>query len=159
VQLARIDPERSRAKVTARAPGHSFVAEGLGIEGEIGLDGDRLVSIAARFPLASLKASDPIGQMQLARFLDLPSRPIAEASLLSPIDLSSSNGRLTGRGRIRLSIGPRRTEADLAVEGTRSLARGRLEITFTGLGYEPPRLLFLKVRDDLTVEVELSLAG
>lgn len=145
--------------MTARAPAHSFVVEGAGVEGTVDLDETSIRAIDVRFPLAALKAADTLGQHQLDRFLALDTQPVATAVLTAPLALEGTRGgHRRGRGRARISLAARpAVEIDLEVSGTEARASARMQIRFTQLGYTPPRLLFLKVDDLLQVEVELTL--
>jgi hypothetical protein len=145
----RLVAERSRASVTAYAPGHRFVADGSGLEGLVEIGADRVLSAHLTFPLARLDAHDALRNHELRRFLELDRAPIAKGELASPASLSS--------GRIAISIGPRRMETAAAFEGEPPSVTARFQLTFTGLGYQPPKLLFLKVKDAIDVEVTANL--
>lgn len=148
-------PERSLARVTAQAPGHRFTVEGFGIEGRATLeDGTRIIELSAGFPLARLKARDPIGHRELRRFLNLDRNPIARVELVSSFDLSSDDPT-----RLRFSIDARQTEVSAHFERQGVRVFARFPLRFSALGFTPPRLLFLSVRDELTVEIEAELTG
>lgn len=149
---------RSRATVSAYAPGHTFVASGAGITGVVELEDDRVVKMSARFALAALDANDRLKNWELKKFLDLDRGPVAEASLVEPFDIHQSGDRLTGKARIELVVDHRRMRADLSVEGSYAQATGKFALTFTGLSYQPPKLLLLKVKDRLDIDVSVALS-
>ncbi len=141
-------PERSRATVIAHAPGHDFKASGTGVSGTIELLELRVQSLDATFPLAALDAGDPLGNRELKRFLDLGAGPVARAIL------SEEDGKLT------FSIGSRSmTTAAVFHAPKASDAQGiaKFALTFSGLGYTAPKMLFLKVKDTLEIEVSTEL--
>jgi hypothetical protein len=159
----RFVPGRSRGTVTVRAPGHSFSADTVGIEGELELDDSatRLLRVDARCPLAALDAHDTLKNHELRRFLDLDRRPTATAELVGEVPLERIGSRLVGRGQIRFELRGRSVNAaiDLSgeVEQSPAKARASFTLTFTGLGYDPPKLLFLKVKDSIEVAVDAEL--
>jgi hypothetical protein len=159
----RFVPERSRGSVTVRAPGHAFVADTFGVEGEIEVDDDllRLLKVEARCPLDRLDAHDTLKNFELRRFLDLDRRPVAKAVLLGEAPLERIGSSLSGRGRIRFELRDRSQSASIdlsgEVEQSPAKARASFALTFTGLGYEPPKLLFLKVKDTIEVTVDGEL--
>lgn len=154
----RFDPARSRARVIADAPGHRFRAEASGLEGEVAFDAETLTSLDARFPLEGLDAGDPLGNRELRKFLDLRSRPVARATLTEPIPLNTDpTGRLSAQGPIEISIGTRRMQTRMQAQGHPESGQAGFRLTFTGLGYKPPKLLFFKVKDQLEIEVEVVL--
>jgi hypothetical protein len=147
----------SRAEVTARAPGHSFRCAGSGIEGEVSIEGGRIVSGSASFPLEKLEAGDPFGNHELKKFLRVDQKPEVKGELETPIALTISGDRVSGEGKVRLSVqGPTAT-VPIRFEGSLPRVKATIEVTFTGLGYQPPKLLFLKVKDDLKVELDLRV--
>jgi hypothetical protein len=48
-------------------------------------------------------------------------------------------------------------EVRAVLSGTLPHVTARFRLSFTGLGYAPPRLLFLKVQDAVDVEVTAAL--
>lgn len=145
----------SRARVAVHAPGHRFRAEGTGLEGTFDLGPSHALTAAAAFALASLDAGDPLGNRELHRFLDLGRRPVARGEIRDPITLRETpDGRLVGKGMLSFSIGDRTMTVPIELEGRGRAVRARFMLSFTGLGYEPPKLLFFRVKDLLEVEVE-----
>lgn len=146
MQLKRfsIVPDRSRATVIAHAPGHDFKASGFGVRGTVELDGEKVVRVEASFPLEQLDAGDLLANRELRKFLELDRRPEARATL-------SQDGRLT------FTIGAKKMEAAVTFSGTAPQGAAKFALTFTGLGYTPPKLLFLKVKDTLEIEVSTAL--
>lgn len=136
--------------MAAKAPGHEFVASGAGVEGWVELEGDTVTDLQARFELKNLAASDALGNRQLRKFLELDREPVAEATLTAPM-------ALTGTGPIRFRIGRRQATTSVTLEGGPPSGRARFGLTFTGLGYKPPKFLFLKVADELAVTVDIRL--
>jgi hypothetical protein len=146
-----------KAEVTAQAPGHAFRCKGGGIEGEVAIEGERIVRATATFPLERLEAGDPLGNHELKKFLRLDRKPKVKGELAAPIDMKIEGERVSGEGTLRLQIeGPTAT-APIRFEGTLSHVHATIDVTFTGLGYQPPKLLFLKVKDDLKVELDLRV--
>lgn len=147
------------ARVKARAPGHDFSCGADGIAGEVTVEGERIISAKADLPLERLKAGDPLGNRELRKFLELDRRPRAQGELAEPIALSMDGDRVSGRGRLRLVVeGPTAT-VPVRFEGTLPRIRASIDLTFTGLGYKPPKLLFLKVKDELSVELEIEVVA
>jgi hypothetical protein len=101
-----------------------------------------VVAVSASFPLAALDAGDPVSNHELRKFLALDQKPTAKAE---------------GGERVVFTIGARKMEAKVTYSGTPPRGSARFELTFTGLGYTPPKLLFLKVKDTLEVEVSSEL--
>lgn len=147
---ARFRITSGRAEVLAHAPGHDFHCAGDGVEGEVELDGSRIVALDARFPLAGLRATDALGNRELSKFLDLRSRPIATASLEAPVEIGRP-------GRVRLSIGHRSMIAGATFSGDAPNGAAQLDLTFTGLGYKPPKLLVFKVKDAIRVTIKADI--
>src|SRR5262245_35682169 len=88
----------SRVEVTARAPGHSFRCAGAGVEGEVAVEGGRIVSGSATFPLEKLEAGDPLGNHELKKFLRLDQKPQVKGELETPIALTITGDRVSGEG-------------------------------------------------------------
>jgi hypothetical protein len=153
----RFVPSRSTASVTAFAPGHRFTAKGMGIEGTVELAADRVLSASARFPLEALDAGDMLGNRELRKFLSLDQRPIALAELIGEVKLDPSAQKPWGTGTVELSIGRRTVRAPIRLEGDPAKAGARFQLSFTGLSYEPPKLLFLRVKDAFDVDIEAAL--
>lgn len=152
-------PITGRVQVKARAPGHDFTCGGDGIAGEATVEGERIVSAKAEFPLERLKAGDPLGNRELRKFLDLDRRPVAKGELAEPIALSIAGDRVSGSGKLRLVVEGPTTTVPVRFEGTLPRVRASIDLTFTGLGYKPPKLLFLKVKDELSVELEIEVVA
>ncbi|MCK6546542.1 hypothetical protein L6R52_11900 [Myxococcota bacterium] len=159
----RFVPARSRARVVAHAPGHAFRCEGPGIEGLVELTEDRLVRGHATFPLAALAAGDPLGDRELKKFLGVdPSRPVSAGPVLSaelepaPITPGPSGGIVVAT-TVRFTLGAKTTSTRVRIEGTTTSARAELVLSFTSLGFTPPKLLFLRVKDTLDIEISSSL--
>ena len=140
----RIVPDRSRVRIVARAPGHDFACEGPGVEGEVDLEDGRPTRIDARFGLAALRAGDLLGNRELKKFLDLDRRPVATASLASP-------------DQVRVDLDGHHTTVPLRVDGAPPSAVVRLQLAFSDFGYKPPKLLFMKVRDELAVQITVHV--
>jgi hypothetical protein len=164
VQLThfRFEAAKSRVTVTAHAPGHRFRVHGAGIEGEVTLSEARIERLSARFPLEALQAGDPLGNRELRRFLSLDQKPRAEAELIAPADLdASASGPSRARARVRFSLGRRTTESEVTLVTRRFSDRAdgeaKLSLSFSGLGYAPPKLLFFKVKDALEIEINAAL--
>ncbi len=136
---------RSTVRVTAHAPGHRFVAEGPGLEGIVELERDRIVSANVTFPLDRLDAHDALKNHELKKFLAFETKPVAEGEILSATGLSSA--------RIAIAVGGARMETLATLSGEPPNVSARFQVTFTGLGYRPPKILFLKVKDAVDVEV------
>lgn len=154
----RLQEARSRARVTAYAPGHRFSAEGVGITGTIDLETDRLLHAEATFPLAALDAGDRLGNHELRKFLGLEKGPLAQGEIKQAIALETTGaGSLFGEGRLVISIGERREETTIRIRGTRPRAVATFTLSFTGLGYAPPSLLFLKAKDTIDVEITVEI--
>jgi hypothetical protein len=148
---------RSIARVTAHAPGHDFVASGAGIDGEVELAADHVLSVSARFPLEKLDPGDVLKTRELKRFLSLEKKPIAEATLIAPVVLDLSGTTPSGEGSIDFTIGRRRMRVRACLRGRPPLVHAAFALSFTGLSYDPPKLLFLRVKDDLDVSVQAEL--
>jgi hypothetical protein len=136
---------RSTVRVTAYAPGHRFVADGPGLEGIVELERDRIVSANVTFPLYRLDAHDALKNHELKKFLAFETQPIARGEILSATDLSSA--------RIAIAVGGARMETLAAFRGEPPNVSARFQLSFTGLGYAPPKILFLKVKDGVDVEL------
>ena len=147
----------SRAEVTARAPGHSFRCGGAGVEGEVAIEAGKLVRATATFPLEKLEAGDPLGNRELKKFLHVDRKPKVKGELEAPISLSIEGERVSGEGKVRLSVDGRTATASIRFEGRLPHVRATIDLTFSALGYQPPKLLFLKVKDDLKVELDLRV--
>jgi hypothetical protein len=144
---------RGRASVKARAPGHDFTCAGDGLEGEVTVEGDRIVRATATFPLEHLDAGDALGNRELRKFLSFDRRPKVTGELRDPIPIRTSGDRIAGEGRLALTIEGPTALVSVRFEGRLPRVSITLSPTFTGLGYQPPKLLFLKVKDELTVEI------
>jgi len=147
----------SRADVTARAPGHSFRCGGAGVEGEVRVEGGRIVSGTATFPLEKMEAGDPLGNHELKKFLRLDKKPQVKGELEGPITLSIEGERVSGEGKVRLSVDGPTATAPIRFEGRLPAVKATIDVTFSALGYQAPKLLFLKVKDDLKVELDLRV--
>lgn len=145
------------AEVTAKAPGHSFRCKGGGLEGEVAIDGERILSATATFPLERLEAGDPLGNHELKKFLGLDRKPKVKGELADPIALSKDGERVSGEGKVKLQIDGPTATAPIRFEGRLPLVRATIDVSFSALGYRPPKLLFLKVKDDLKVELDLRV--
>jgi predicted pyridoxine 5'-phosphate oxidase superfamily flavin-nucleotide-binding protein len=153
----RLEIQRAQVTVTAHAPGHAFRCTGTGVSGHVELDGDAVVGLEARFPLAELRAGDPLGNRELKKFLGLDRRPFATARLVRRAELRrEGDGRLSGRLPLRFEIEGRGLEVEVEVEGRVPSGRVRFRVPMTGFGLTPPKLLFMKVQDVLDVEVEVG---
>jgi hypothetical protein len=148
---------RSIARVTAHAPGHLFSAQGSGVEGEVELGADRVLSVKARFPLEKLDAGDLLSNRELRKFLTLEKRPTAEATLVAPVILDPSSAIPSGDGSIDFTLEARRMRARIHLEGRPPLVSAAFSLSFTGLSFEPPKLLFLRVKDGLDVSIHGEL--
>jgi len=146
----RLIPGACLVQVTAMAPGHKFVAKGAGLSGTVELDGSTVTSIDVQFRLQTLKAPDPIGQRQLSKFLEFDRDPIAEAHLAEP-------ATVPGAAELVFTIGSRRTQIRAELMGSPPSGSAKFPLTFTSLGYTPPKLLFLKVADSLTIDVSVRV--
>jgi hypothetical protein len=146
-----------KAEVTAQAPGHSFRCKGAGLEGEVAVEGGRVVRASATFALERLEAGDPIGNHELKKFLGLDRKPKVKGELADPIALSIDGERVSGEGKVKLQIDGPTATAPIRFEGRLPQVRATIDVTFTALGYRPPKLLFLKVKDDLKVELDLRV--
>jgi hypothetical protein len=147
----------SRAEVTARAPGHDFRCKGAGIEGEVAVEAGKIVRASATFALERLDAGDPLGNRELKKFLHLDRKPKVKGELEAPIALATEGERFFGEGKVRLTVDGPTATAPIRFEGRLPNVRATIEVTFTALGYQPPKLLFLKVKDDLKVELDLRV--
>lgn len=148
--------EGQRLRILAQAPGHRFEVAGGGLAGRFRLEQDTLESATITLDLASLGAGDRLRDHELRRFLELDRNPRATAALLAPAALARGAGDyLSGRARFRFEIGSRRAEAEVTLSGDTGRARAAFTLRFTELGWRPPRLLLLSVKDELSVEVEL----
>ena len=152
--------DRTSVEVVAKATGHKFVPKGSGVSGGFAVDGGSLSDLRVSFRLAKLDPGDPLGRRELKKFLDLKSDPIAEAKIDGPVALTESpDGWLRGTGDVQVSIGQRRVTVPVQLEGRPPVARAKFTVTFTGLGYKPPKWLFLKVANELPVGVEAEVAA
>jgi hypothetical protein len=163
IGVHRFVPERSRARVVAHAPGHDFRCEGVGIEGLVELGEGALVRGHATFPLAALAASDALGDRELKKFLGIDSTKPASAGPILRAELEPAPTSPGARGGIivattaRFTLGAKTATARVRIEGTPALARAELVLSFTSLGLTPPKLLFLRVKDTLDIEISSSL--
>jgi hypothetical protein len=160
VKRFRFVPARTRAQVTARAPGHDLSLDASSIEGSFELDDaeSTLLSAVAKCRLARLDAHDALKNFEVRRFLSLDEDPVAEGALLGPISLSrDAGGRLSGHGRLRFTLRGRTMETALSVLGTPPAVKATFELTFSGLGLAPPKLLFIKVKNELPVELDAQV--
>ncbi|MBI4817377.1 MAG: hypothetical protein HY791_14030 [Deltaproteobacteria bacterium] len=148
----------SRLEVTARAPGHDFVAKGAALGGSVRFENGALVELSAEANLADLAGSDPIGTHELRKFVGADRRPTIRGSLMGPAPLSDRGTSYSGMGVVRF-VAPtgKVAEVQVTLSGRPEACLGTFKTSFSALGYTPPKLLFLKVRDELEVRVELSL--
>lgn len=150
-----LSPEGHEVRIRAQAPGHAFEVVGAGLSGGFTLDGEVLTAARLGLELGSLSAGDRLRDHELRRFLELDQSPRAEAVLLEPLTLGRGTGGLRGRGRFRFVLGRRQAEAEVELSGEPGSARASFTLRFTALGFKPPRLLLLSVKDQLGVEVRL----
>ncbi|MCB9652717.1 MAG: hypothetical protein H6729_01110 [Deltaproteobacteria bacterium] len=195
----RFVPAKSSVRITARAPAHTFQAEGTGLSGIVRVEQDGLTELEVEFPLARLDAKDALKNHELSRFLTFKTAPIARAvasargtpgtpgtpgeRLIFSRALPSSNVSGAGsdshdRAHASLTTVSSATSAWIdgsgevlitSPTGSTALTKVRFsgeyptfhasfETSFSALGYSPPRLLFLKVQDRLSVEVKLTVS-
>lgn len=174
----RLVPARSRVRVLAHAPGHDFRAEGARLEGNLELAPDGALQGDLSFPLDALAAGDALGTHELRKFLGLESPSTPRDARIARGHLRGSFPRSGDRGEaaVELSIGARRAtvsarlsralgtagaagEAATATAGAPPPVSGsaRFELTFGALGFTPPKLLFLRVKETLELEVDVVL--
>ena len=106
---------------------------------------------------APVGASIPqVGSVVVGLAPDLPAdRRDRLTRLGAPIHLGADprERSVAALGRIRFAIGARSTEVDVRLEGAPPSVCARFRLTFGALGYNAPRLLFLKVKDDNDVSI------
>ncbi|MBK8014518.1 MAG: hypothetical protein IPK13_24600 [Deltaproteobacteria bacterium] len=182
VGVYRLVPAKSSVRVTARAPAHTFQAEGSGLSGMVRVEQEGLTELEVDFPLARLDAKDALKNHELGRFLSFNSAPIARATLRGtrgerlsfsralprPAPASGSenlarnaseSGYLDGSGEVLIaSPTGRMALAKVQFTGRYPAFRASFETSFSALGYSPPKLLFLKVQDRLGVEIKLVVS-
>lgn len=138
--------------IEARAPGHDFTARGPAVRGEAQVAGGALQSLEVQVELAELKASDPLGNRELRKFLGLERRPTASASLRAPCPLSSA-----ASAELEVAHNGRRVTRAATARVSAQGFEATMQTAFSDFGYRPPRLLLFKVKDPLRVTVEARL--
>ncbi|MBI2373834.1 MAG: hypothetical protein HYV07_07540 [Deltaproteobacteria bacterium] len=155
--LYRIDSGASELEILARAPGHDFTARGRALRGTLRFKASTLVELDVEALLAELKGADPIGTHELRKFVDADRSPIVKATLLEPSTLTAAGLGYRGIARVRFMSPKKVLDASVELSGSTERADGHLEASFSALGYAPPKLLFLKVKDHLDVRIHVRL--
>lgn len=117
--------------------------------------GRTLSAAEAVFSLSRLDAGDALRNHELRRFLATFGTSEARGRLLAPVALSGDPP--AGDGRIELALGTTVVAVAARFSGAPPLVQARLSLSFTAIGRQPPRLLFLKVRDGFEIEVTGTL--
>ncbi|MEQ8272784.1 MAG: hypothetical protein RMA76_43900 [Deltaproteobacteria bacterium] len=147
----------SRATVVADAPGHKFRATGDGLEGTARVEGGQVVEAEATFPLWHLDAGDMLSNREMKKFLDLPRRPSVRGKLAAPVAVEGGRGK----GRVEVELQGRPTKPiDVTFDVKGMNVTLHLQASFSAFGHKPPKLLFIKVKDDfdLTLDCQIQRA-
>ncbi len=142
---------QSVVRLEADAPGHTFRAAGAGLEGEVEIRGGVVVRAEAKFLLSSLDAGDALGNRELKRFLQSDQHPLVRGVLVAPMTLAEDP---PGNGQVELTFANgKKGTLDVRVQGPVEAPLLVFAASFTALGYKPPSLLLLKVKDPFRLQV------
>lgn len=148
----------SRAKIVARAPGHDFEAAGTGLKGKAVVEGGTVTSAEASFPLWMLDAGDMLANRELKKFLGLKNKPTIRGKISGPIPMTERADGFSGAGEITVELEGRPTKPiPIRFEGSAKAVTIHLDASFTRFGHKPPKLLFIKVKDEFQLTLDCRL--
>jgi hypothetical protein len=155
----RILPTGSAVRCRGRATMHDVKAESTtGVSGQAVVDvaAGRIESLEVAVDVNTLTNHDRLQDPLMRRHLEAATAGPARFQLGAPVAGSLPGriglaGEMTYRGRRRsLAV-----DADVTLDGARLVGKTRFGVRFTDFGLDPPKLLFLKVKDDVELELEL----
>lgn len=146
----------SAIEVTAYAPGHDFraVTKALRVSAEV--SGGQLVSAEVSFLLSALDAGGRLENHELRKYVADRS---ARGKLKAPVALPDDDRPLSLTGQVEIDAGHGASPCEVDIRGAMPNLELHLTPKLTTLGYRPPRILFLKVKDEVSVILRLTLTA
>ena len=155
----KVEPT-STLRVRARSTLHDVASHGTGLSGTVSASLDDIERTAAGEVVVALKSQsfgDRLRDMAMHRHIDVKRHPIATFTVRSVTEKAREpwsvevTGQLRYRGRdLRLTF-----DATGTVDQTTLHASAEVPLRLSDLGLKAPKMLFLKVEDDIVVQVDL----
>lgn len=149
-----------RVRVTARSSVHDTTAETADVRGTARLraDGERLYLDALRVEvdLATLRTGDTLKDLELKRRLGDRTGGRAVFEARGPAEVAAGKARLGGTLTFRGISRPLDVAPEVSADGAGARGRAAFRVRFTDHGLEAPKVLFLKMQEEVDVVVELT---
>jgi polyisoprenoid-binding protein YceI len=151
VSRFRIVPEQSRVWIDASSSIHPIHSETDGLEGWFEAPHGHLELAVSR-----LTSGNPLLDREMKRRIDARGYPTISGDLTA-METRSSDGRYLARGDVTFRGVSRAFDGELRVRSENGIVRisGERVFDVRDFGFEPPKILMLKVHPEVTVRIEV----
>lgn len=160
-----VDPAASVLRYHVNHKMHAVDGRSTAIEGKALIGDDGTVRTMVRVPVAAFDSGDANRDANMRETLDAGQHPFVVFKGVTSVPVPAAHGKAlptTLKGELDFHGVKKPVEVPVTVEfaadGSASV-RGKLKISLEAFDVERPSLLFVKMDDDCTIDVDLKLKG
>lgn len=160
-----VDPAASSVRFQVNHKLHKVDGRSTAIEGKAVIDAEGKVLAMVRVPVAAFDSGDSNRDAHMRETLDAGRHPFVVFKGVTSLVVPASSGKeiptsLRGELEFHGVKKPVEVPVSVAFAGDGSVSvKGKLAISLDAFGVERPSLLFVKVDDECTIDVDLKLQG